>query len=151
MKYWCFSLNESIIRDSRKELLCKKIVLKNFTEITGTPVLESFLFKRLRHRCFTVNFATFLRISIFIEHLRWLVLYNNFIIEFLNQNVNTFSQWTYVELAWARLVKLFTCDYALDIAIVLLMLRYLLWHFDRVLMGCFEHVPSHCVLSLMPA
>ena len=57
-------------------LLCKKGILKIFPKFTGTLVLESFLFKkRLWHRCFPVNFAKFLRISIFIE-----------------QNVNTFSR-----------------------------------------------------------
>ena len=30
--------------------------------------------KRLRHRCFPVNCAKFLRIYFFIEHLRWLLL-----------------------------------------------------------------------------
>ena len=53
----------------------------------------------------------------------------------------------YVEWAWARFVKLFTCNYALDIVIVLLMLRYSFWHFDSDLMGFFEDR----VLSPMPA
>ena len=30
--------------------------------------------KRLRHRCFPVNFVKFLRTPIFIEHLWWLLL-----------------------------------------------------------------------------
>ena len=30
--------------------------------------------KRLWHRCFPVNFARFLRIPFFTEHLRWLLL-----------------------------------------------------------------------------
>ena len=34
----------------------------------------SFLKKRLWHRCFPVNFATFLRTFFLTEHLRWLLL-----------------------------------------------------------------------------
>ena len=79
----CFSLNKSIIRNSRPELFCKKGVLKNVAKFTGTPVLESFLLeKKLRHRCFPVNCAKFLRISIFIKHLRWLILYNITLLNF---------------------------------------------------------------------
>ena len=61
--------------------------VKNFVKFTGAPLLEPFLLKKkLWHRCFPVNFAKFLRISIFIEHLQWLILYK--FIEFRNQNVN---------------------------------------------------------------
>ena len=61
--------------------------VKNFAKFTGAPLLEPFLLKKkLWHRCFPVNFAKFLRISIFIEHLQWLILYN--FTEFRNQNVN---------------------------------------------------------------
>ena len=42
--------------------------------------------------------------------------------------------------------KLFTCDYALDIVIVLLMLRYVFWHFDSVLMDCFEYIFPWCII-----
>ena len=38
-----------------------------------TPVLVSFL-KRLWHRCFPVNIATFLKTPFFTKHLRWLLL-----------------------------------------------------------------------------
>ena len=64
------------------------------------------------------------------------------ICEFHKQNVNTFSQWAYVEWAWARFVKLFTCDYALDIVIVLLMLQHLFWDFVSVLMGLNKYLPT---------
>ena len=39
-------------------------------------ICQAFISKRLQHRCFLVNIATFLRIGIavFIEHLRWLLL-----------------------------------------------------------------------------
>ena len=40
-------------------------------------MLESFLLKkRLCHWCFPVNFAKFLRTSILIEHMRWLIFNN---------------------------------------------------------------------------
>ena len=35
--------------------------------------------------------------------------------------------------------------YALDIVVVLLMLWCMCWHFDSVLLGCFEHISSHGV------
>ena len=34
----------------------------------------NFIKKRLRHRCFPVNFSKFLRARFFAEHLRWLLL-----------------------------------------------------------------------------
>ena len=43
-----------------------------------------FIKKRLRNRCFPVNFAKFLRTPFYIEHLRWLLLQmENFSIDFL--------------------------------------------------------------------
>ena len=70
---------------SRSEVVFKKGVLKNFGKFTGKH--ESLFFnkatgwggqlyekKRLRKRCFPVNFAKFLRTVYFIEHLRWLLL-----------------------------------------------------------------------------
>ena len=54
------------------EVLCKKMILKflqNFRLGPGT-----LLKKRLRRRCFPVNFAKFLRTPFLIEQLRWLSL-----------------------------------------------------------------------------
>ena len=56
-------------RSSRPEVFCKKVFLKisqNSQENTCARV--SFLIKRLWNRCFPVDFAIFLRTSIFIEH-----------------------------------------------------------------------------------
>ena len=38
-----------------------------------TPVLKSLIKKRLHHRCFPLNIATFLRISIFKNICEWLL------------------------------------------------------------------------------
>ena len=74
-------------RSSRPVVFCKKGVLENFAKFTGKHLYQSlffnkvadlrpvtFLKKRLRHRCFPVNFANFLRTPIFIEHLWWMLL-----------------------------------------------------------------------------
>ena len=63
---------------------------KNFAKLTGKHLYLSLFFKdasglqsiallkqRLRYSCFPVNFAKFLRMPFFIEHLRWLFLYKN--------------------------------------------------------------------------
>ena len=39
--------------------------------------------KRLWHRCFPVNFATFLRTPFFTEHLWWLPLSSNYLLKAL--------------------------------------------------------------------
>ena len=47
-------------------------VLWNFSKFTG--LRHAILLKnRLWHRCFSVNFETFLRTPFFIEYLRWLI------------------------------------------------------------------------------
>ena len=61
-------------RSSRPEVFCKKGVLRNFAKFTGKNLCQSLFFnkvaglrpatvlkKRLRHRCFPVNFVKFLR------------------------------------------------------------------------------------------
>ena len=62
----------------------RKGVLRNFAKFTSKHPCQSRLFnqlaglqaekKRLWHRCFPVNFATFLRTPFFTEHLQWLLL-----------------------------------------------------------------------------
>ena len=49
-------------------------VLENFAELTGKHLCRTLFSnkKRLRQGHFRVNFTKFLRISFFIEHLRWL-------------------------------------------------------------------------------
>ena len=74
-------------RSSRPEVFCKKGVLRNIAKFTGRHLCQSLFFnkdaglrpatllkKSLWHRCFPVNFAIFLRIPFFIEHLWWLLL-----------------------------------------------------------------------------
>ena len=77
----------SFFRSSRPEVLCKKGVLEisQYSQ-ENTCVRESFLNKvaglrpatllkkSLWHRCLPVNFAKFLRIPFFTEHVRWLLL-----------------------------------------------------------------------------
>ena len=59
----------------------KKGVLKNFAKFTGKHLWQSlfltasFLEKRLWHRCFPMNLATFLRTLFLTEHLWWMLLY----------------------------------------------------------------------------
>ena len=69
------------------EVFCEKGVLRNFAKFTGKHLCKSLFFnkvaglrpatllkKRLWHRCFSVNFAKFLRTPFLTEHLRWLLL-----------------------------------------------------------------------------
>ena len=89
-------------------MLCKKGFLKNSQnsqESTCAGVI--FSKKETLEKVFSCEFCK---------------IFKN-ICEFHNQNVKSFSRWTYVEWAWARFVNLFTYDYALDIVIVLLMLQ----------------------------
>ena len=67
------------IQKQPSEVFCKKGVLKNFVKFTGKHLCQSLfsnkvaglkpatlLKKRLWHRCFPVNFATFLR-TLFLQ------------------------------------------------------------------------------------
>ena len=69
------------------EVFYKKGVLRYFAIFTGKHLCQSLFFNKIAglrpatlltkkpwHRCFSVNFATFLRTPIFLEHLRWLLL-----------------------------------------------------------------------------
>ena len=51
---------------TRKHLRWSLSIFEKFTENSTK--------KRLRHRCFPVNIAKFLRAAFFIKHLRWLLL-----------------------------------------------------------------------------
>ena len=63
-----------LFRSSRPEVFCRKVVLRNFSKITGKDLCQDFFFnkvaalrpatllkKRLWHRCFPVNYEKFLR------------------------------------------------------------------------------------------
>ena len=53
------------------EVFCKNVVLRIFAKSAGK---ESLFKKMLRHRCFPVSFAKFLRTCFVKEHLQWLLL-----------------------------------------------------------------------------
>ena len=74
-------------RSSRSEVLCKTVVLRHFAKFTGKHLNGSLLFNIvegvrsvailrniLRHRCFPVSFAEFLRTPLFTEQLQLLLL-----------------------------------------------------------------------------
>ena len=84
-------------RSSRRELFCKKGVLRNLAKFTGRHLWQSLFFnkvpglgpatllkkslrtatllkKRPQRRCFPVSFAKFGRTPFLVEHLRWLLL-----------------------------------------------------------------------------
>ena len=76
-------------------MFCRKGVRRNFAKFirkhlcqslflnkVGGPRPATLLKKRLRHRCFPVNFVKFLRTPFFIEHFWWLLL--NFLCEKVN-------------------------------------------------------------------
>ena len=71
--------NNSIVsRSSHSEVFCKKGVLEDVTKFTRKHLCQrpgTLLKKRLWHRCFPVNFVTFLRTPFFVEHPWWLLLY----------------------------------------------------------------------------
>ena len=61
-------MNVSVFRSSRPEVFWKKGVLRNFVKFTGKHLCQSLFFDKvagLRHGCFPVNFAKFLRTPFF--------------------------------------------------------------------------------------
>ena len=52
------------------EVFSNKVGIKNFAKFTGRPRSAPLLRKRLRHRCFPVNFVNFLRAAFFTEQLQ---------------------------------------------------------------------------------
>ena len=69
-------------RSSRREVVCKKGPLRNLVRFTGKHLWQSLSAtlskKRLWRRCFPVNFSKSLRTPFLIEHLRWLLLTQEF-------------------------------------------------------------------------
>ena len=51
-------------------------ILQNSQENTCVTLLK----KRLWYRCFPMNFSKFLRTPFLTEHLRWLLLYREFLV-----------------------------------------------------------------------
>ena len=86
-------MRSALIRSSHQRCSVRKGVLRNFAIVTLKHKCQSLFFskvaglrsaislkKRLRHKCFPVNFVKFLRIPFSTEHLWWLLLYNLWII-----------------------------------------------------------------------
>ena len=66
-------------RQKQAEVFRKKGVLRNFAKITGKHLCQSFVFNkfagfRIRHGCFPVNFAKFLRTLFLTKYFTWLLL-----------------------------------------------------------------------------
>ena len=63
------------ISQNSQENTCARVSF--LIKLQAVPGLRpaTLLKKRLRHRCFPVNFAKFLRTPFLTEHLRWLLLY----------------------------------------------------------------------------
>ena len=74
-------------RSSHRMRSLRKGELRNFAKFTGKHLCQGLIFnkvagfrpatlfkKRPWHRCFSVNFAKFLRTPFLDEHLRWLLL-----------------------------------------------------------------------------
>ena len=90
------------LAEVRREVFCKKGVLRNLRKFTWKHLCQSLFVKkvaRLRpatllkmrpsHRCFSVNFAKFLRTPFLTEHLQWL---------FLNFNISSKICWRSITL-----------------------------------------------------
>ena len=99
-----------IFRSILLEVFCEKSVLKRFAKFTGKHFCQSLFFnkvaglrpatllkKRLWYRYFLVNFAKFLRISFFKEHLRWLLLSFSFCCVVAN-NISIVVVWHHINI-----------------------------------------------------
>ena len=80
-------LSICLLRSSRWQMFFNIDVLKTFAIFTGKHLCWSLFFlcwclqvcnfikKRLKHQCFSVNTAKYLRTAFLIEHLWWLLLF----------------------------------------------------------------------------
>ena len=147
-----FFLNENIIRSSHSRVFRKKRVLKNFTKFTGnTCVIVHFIKKETLTQVLSCKSCQTFKNTFFVEHLRWLLLYNltlsNSLTKMLVPSLdeNLWNEHEYDVSSW------FTCNCAFDIVIVLMMLRYIFWYLDSVFVDCIEYLSSHGVSSSIPA
>ena len=62
----------AVNRSSHRKCSVKLVFLETSQNLNGLAC--NFIKKRLWYSCFNADFAKFLRISFFIEHLRWLTL-----------------------------------------------------------------------------
>ena len=97
--YINFGSSQNLNKNSQNQVFCKKDVLRNFAKFIGKHLCHSHFFnkvaglstatllkKRLWHRCFSVNFAKFLKTPFLTEHLRWLLL-NNYYLSILTFSI----------------------------------------------------------------
>ena len=92
----------SLSRSSHRRCFVRKGVLRNFVKLTGKQLCKSLYFnkvacrlvtllkKRLRQRCFPVNFAKFLRTSFLIKHLWATASISHSVISCIYLNINNF-------------------------------------------------------------
>ena len=101
LSWW--ETRRAMTRSSRSQMFFKIGVLGNIVNFTGKHLYSShflikacnFIKKRLRDRCFPVNFAKFLRTPFFTEHLQWLLLNNavNNLSNTTSSNFTSLSIW----------------------------------------------------------
>ena len=83
---FCFC--RTSFRSIRSEVFCKKGVLKCFAKFTGKHLCQSLFNKVADFRPLSWEFAKFLRTPIFIEHLRWLLLFISISICLFKHDIN---------------------------------------------------------------
>ena len=97
-------------RSSRPEVFCEKGVLRNFSKFTGNHLCQSLFFNkvaglrpatllknRLWHKCFSVNFAKFLRTPFLTEHLPWLLFSENQVFQASKKPIYNFWMDKYID------------------------------------------------------
>ena len=87
---YVFTYNISY-RSSRSQMFFKIAVLNNFANPQENICVGVLIEKRLQHRDFPVNIATFLRTAFFIEPLWWLLLFFDVV-----RNRLVFSRFFYI-------------------------------------------------------
>ena len=120
-------------RSSRTEEFCKKCALRNVAKFKGKRLCQSLfratlLRRRVWHRCFSVNFAKFLRTPFLTEHLRWMLLA---VLESVEQRVS---------VTWFTILLAPCCSSIVCFASFQIFIRWFIWN-SLVLWSY-----SHCYL-----
>ena len=113
------TLNFCFSRSSRLEVFCRKDFLRHFAKFTGKHLCQSLCFnkvadlrpatllkKRFWHRCFPVNFAKFLRTTLFTQHLRWLLLFFVFFQKPVALKMSILSLWFNIAFTTRRVIQI---------------------------------------------
>ena len=113
------TLNFCFSRSSRLEVFCRKDFLRHFAKFTGKHLCQSLCFnkvadlrpatllkKRFWHRCFPVNFAKFLRTTLFTQHLRWLLLFFVFFQKPVALKMSILSLWFNIAFTTRRIIQI---------------------------------------------